>query len=157
MSVEVLIEIPKGSRNKYEFDEKSGRLKLDRVLRSSVAFPADYGFVPETKGNDGDPLDVMIITRFPLIPGSLVNARPIGLFKMIDKGEHDEKIIAVPEDDFYYDSWKELEDVPEPLRLEIEQFFLTYKVLEKKVVSSEGWGSRAEAEEMVKKAAETKE
>lgn len=151
MSIEVLIEIPKGSRNKYEFDEKTGRLKLDRVLRSSVAFPADYGFMPDTKGNDGDPLDIMVITRFPLLPASLLNARPIGLFKMIDKGEHDEKIIAVPEDDFYYDSYKELEDIPEPQRMEIEQFFLTYKVLEKKTVTSEGWGSRAEAEEMIKK------
>ncbi|MCL5006570.1 MAG: inorganic diphosphatase [Patescibacteria group bacterium] len=152
MSIEVLIEIPKGSRNKYEFDEKTGRLKLDRVLRSSVDYPADYGFMPDTKGNDGDPLDILVITRFPLLPGSLVNARPVGLFKMVDKGEPDEKIIAVPEDDFYYDSWKELDDIPEPLRLEINQFFATYKVLEKKLVEPKGWGSRAEAEEVITKA-----
>lgn len=152
MEIEVLIEIPRGSRNKYELDEKTGRLRLDRVLRSSVGYPADYGLMPETRSSDGDPLDVMVIARFPLLPGSLLKARPVALFKMIDKGEEDEKVIAVPADDFYYDSWKELEDVPMPLRQEIEQFFVTYKVLENKLVESKGWGTRQEAEEIIKKA-----
>ncbi len=134
-------------------DKETGRLKLDRVLRSSVGYPTDYGYIPDTEASDGDPLDVAVIGRFPVLPGSIVKVRPIGLFKMVDNGEDDEKILAVPEDDFYYDSWKELDDVPEPLRLEIEQFFATYKVLEKKLVEPKGWGSRAEAEEMIKKAA----
>jgi inorganic pyrophosphatase len=154
MTIEVVIEIPKGSRNKYEVDKKTGRIMLDRVLRSSVGYPADYGFVPDTLYEDGDPLDVLVITRFATVPGCGIPARPIGVLKMMDTGESDEKIIAVPEGDVYFESWKELKDVPEAFLNEINQFFASYKALEKgKHVEIKGWGDRKEAEEIVKKSA----
>ncbi len=152
MTVNVTVEIPKGSRNKYEFDKESGRIMLDRVLHSSVAYPADYGFIPDTHYDDGDPLDVAVLVRFPTVPGCVIPARPVGVLKMVDTGENDEKIIAVPEKDPYFASWKELDDVPEPLRNEISEFFATYKSLEKgKHVEVKGWGSRQEAEEIIQK------
>lgn len=152
MTVNVLIEIPRGSRNKYELDKKTGRIKLDRVLYSSVAYPTDYGFIPDTHADDGDPLDVLVITRFPTFPGCMVEARPIALIDMIDTKEGDEKIIAVPENDPQFESWKELEDIPGALRNEINEFFKTYKNLEPgKFVEIQGWKGRQEAEAMVKK------
>jgi inorganic pyrophosphatase len=152
MTVNALIEIIRGSRNKYELDKESGRIRLDRVLRSSVGYPAEYGFIPDTHYSDGDPLDIMVIMRFPTLPGCIVRARPIGVLKMVDTGEHDEKIIAVPADDVYYDSWKNINDVPEPLRNEISEFFSTYKKLEKKKwVKVKGFGGRNEAEAIIKK------
>ena len=152
MTVNVIIEIPRGSRNKYELDKESGRIKLDRVLASSVAYPTDYGLIPGTHGNDGDPLDVLVITRFPTFPGCMVAARPIALIDMIDTKEGDEKIIAVPEDDPQFASWRELEDIPESLRNEINEFFKTYKNLEPgKFVDIKGWKSREEAEAMIEK------
>src|SRR5690349_20119677 len=114
MTIDIIIEITKGSRNKYELDKKTGRIKLDRVLRSSVGYPADYGYLPDTLCEDGDPLDVLVVNRFSTFPGCEVSVRPLGVFKMIDKGENDENIIAVPDGDNYYDSWKDLKDVPEP-------------------------------------------
>ncbi|HUY69702.1 MAG TPA: inorganic diphosphatase [Candidatus Tyrphobacter sp.] len=149
MKIDVLIEIPRGSRNKYELDEETGRIKLDRVLRSSVEYPADYGLIPQTKGEDGDPLDALVIARFPFVPGALVPARPVALLKMIDNGESDSKIIAVPAVDIYFDSWAEESDLPEALKKEIAQFFSTYKILENKTVELKGWGSRAEAEKLI--------
>lgn len=154
MTVDVIIEIIKGSRNKYELDKETGKIKLDRVLRSSVGYPTDYGYIPDTLCDDGDPLDVLVINRFSTFPGCVVPVRPIGIFKMIDKGENDEKIIAVTEGDVYFDSWKDLKDAPESLIKEIEEFFMTYKNLEKKKVESNGWGGAAEAEAMIKKAYE---
>lgn len=149
MTIEIIIEIVKGSRNKYELDKESGRIKLDRVLRSSVGYPADYGMLPGTMCDDGDPLDVLVINRFSTFPGCLVDVRPIGIFRMVDKGENDEKILAVPVGDVYYDSWKDLKDVPESLIKEIEQFFMTYKALENKKVESNGWGGVTEAEKFI--------
>src|SRR3989344_1734374 len=152
MTVNVIIEIPRGSRNKYELDKESGRIKLDRVLASSVAYPTDYGLIPGTQGNDGDPLDVLVITRFPTFPGCMVAARPIALIDMIDTKEGDEKIIAVPEGDPQFASWNDLEDIPEALKNEINEFFKTYKNLEPgKFVEIQGWKDAKEAEEMIKK------
>lgn len=152
MIVDAVIEITRHSRNKYEIDKKSGHIKLDRVLRSSVGYPADYGFVPDTLYSDGDPLDILVIIRFPTVPGCIVSARPLGVLRMVDTGEHDEKIIAVPASDPYYDAWKDIKDVPAALRSEIAHFFVTYKQLEqKKWVKLKGYGNRSEAEKIIKK------
>ncbi len=152
MTIQVIIDIPKGSRNKYEFDKEIGRIKLDRVLSSSVAYPVDYGFIPGSHAEDGDPLDVLLIIRFPTFPGCSVDARPIALMEMIDTGENDEKIIVVPEKDPYFASWKDLADIPESLRKEINEFFATYKNLEPgKRVEIKGWKDAKAAEEMIKK------
>ncbi len=152
MTIEVFIDIPKGSRNKYEFDKEKNQIKLDRVLHTSVAYPADYGFLPNSLAEDGDPLDVLVITRYPTFPGCLIEARPIALLEMVDTGENDEKIIAVPEKDPYYSSWNDLADIPTPLKDEINHFFAIYKELEKnKKVEMKGWLGRAEAEARIKK------
>ena len=153
MTINVLVEIPRGSRNKYEFDKETGRIKLDRVLHSSVTYPADYGFIPDSLSADGDPLDVLVITRFPTFPGCVVEARPVALIDMIDTKEGDEKIVAVPVGDPQFASWNELEDIPEALKNEINEFFKTYKNLEPgKFVEIQGWKGREEAEAMIKKA-----
>jgi len=150
MKIDVIVEIAKGSRNKYELNKVTGRIALDRVLRSSVGYPADYGMVPNTLCDDGDPLDVLIINRYPTFPGCEVSVRPLGVFKMVDTGENDEKIIAVPDKDNYFESWSDLKDVPKPMLDEIEQFFMTYKNLEKgKTVASNGWGDVKEAEKVI--------
>lgn len=155
MILDVVVEITKGSRNKYELDKGTGQFRLDRVLRSSVGYPADYGFLPGTLSEDGDPADVMVINRFPTFPGCMVSARVIGVFKMIDTGEADEKIIAVPKGDNYYESWNDLSDIPQAFKDEIEEFFKTYKSLEKnKHVEVQGWGDAKEAEEIIKKSLE---
>ncbi|HEY4496608.1 MAG TPA: inorganic diphosphatase [Candidatus Paceibacterota bacterium] len=155
MNIDVIVEIPKGSRNKYELDKKSGRIRLDRVLRSSVAFPADYGYIENTLSDDGDPLDVLIISRFPVFPGCVVSVRPIALFNMIDSGDNDEKIVGVPEKDPYFSSWEDLKDIPDALVKEIEEFYRTVKALEpNKFVEPKGWAGVKDAEAMVEKAIE---
>jgi inorganic pyrophosphatase len=149
--ITVIIEIPAHSRNKYEIDKDSGLLKLDRVLHASVHYPADYGFVPQSLWEDGDPLDVVVLTRFPVPPMTIVDARPIGIIDMIDNGEGDSKVIAVPADDPLF---KEITDIKqlEPHRLsEIVHFFETYKLLEKKKVEITGTRGAAEAREAVEK------
>ena len=152
MTINVLIEIPRGSRNKYEFDKATGRIKLDRVLHSSVTYPADYGLIPDSLSDDGDPLDVIVITRFPTFPGCIVEARPIALIDMIDTQKGDEKIVAVPVGDPQFASWNDLEDIPEALKNEINEFFKTYKNLEPgKFVEIQGWKGKEEAEAMIKK------
>ncbi len=152
MTINVLIEIPRGSRNKYELDKKTGRIKLGRVLHSSVTYPADYGLIPDTESADGDALDALVITRFPTFPGCMVEARPIALIDMIDTKEGDEKIVAVPVGDPQFASWNDLEDIPEALKNEINEFFKTYKNLEPdKFVEVKGWKGREEAEVMIKK------
>lgn len=157
MTIQVLIEIPKGSRNKYELDKETGKIKLDRVLSSSVGYPTDYGLIPGTKSDDGDPLDVVLISRFPNYPGSEVEARPIALIEMIDTGEGDEKVVAVPAKDPYYNEWKGLKDIPEALRNEINEFFATYKNLEPgKHVEIKGWKDVKEAEEAIEKSKQWK-
>lgn len=137
--VNVLIEIAGGSKNKYEFDKDLNAFALDRVLYASVRYPYDYGFIPNTLADDGDPLDGMVIMDEPTFPGCVIAARPIGLLEMIDGGDRDEKILCVPDKDPRYAGVKTLADVA-PHRLdEIAEFFRTYKNLEKKVTEILGW------------------
>ncbi|MGB3308359.1 MAG: inorganic diphosphatase [Nodosilinea sp.] len=135
----VLVEIVGGSKNKYEFDKDLNAFILDRVLFSSVKYPYDYGFVPNTLADDGDPLDGMVLMDEPTFPGCVIAARPIGMLEMIDGGDRDEKILCVPAEDPRYTNVKSLDDVA-PHRLdEIAEFFRSYKNLEKKVTEILGW------------------
>lgn len=131
----VIVEIPKGSKNKYEIDKETGIIALDRVMHSAQDYPFDYGFVPQTLWDDGDALDVVLLTTHPLAPGILVRARPVGIMHMIDGGEADEKIIAVPKDDPRFADTKDLADVNQHTLKEIAHFFATYKQIQKKEVS----------------------
>lgn len=131
----VIVEIPKGSLNKYELDKETGLIKLDRVSHTAQAFPFDYGFVPQTHWHDGDPLDVIIITTAPLIPGILVDVRPVGVMDMIDSGESDAKIIAVPVDDPRFNHVMDLADVNPHFIKEATHFYENYKKLQNKVVT----------------------
>ncbi|CAN1212787.1 inorganic diphosphatase [Tumidithrix helvetica PCC 7403] len=135
----VLIEIPAGSKNKYEFDKDLNAFALDRVLYSSVQYPYDYGFVPNTLGDDGDPLDGMVIMDQPTFPGCVIPARPIGMLIMIDGGDRDEKILCVPDKDPRYANVKTLSDISQHRLDEIAEFFRSYKNLEKKVTEIKGW------------------
>jgi inorganic pyrophosphatase len=144
-TIDVIIEIPKGSRNKYEYDHASGGIRLDRVLFSSVHYPADYGFVPGTKAADGDPLDVLALVDEPTFPGCHMTVRPIGVLVMRDEKGADEKILAVPVADPRLDQLRDISDVNEHLRAEIETLFATYKVLERKTTQVCGWRGRDEA------------
>ena len=149
MTVEfdVLIEIPRGSRNKYEVDHASGLIRLDRTLFTATEYPADYGFVPETLGEDGDPLDALVLVLEPTFPGCLIRSRPIGMFRMTDEKGGDDKVLCVPAGDPRQESLGDLDDLPEFHRLEIEHFFLIYKELEPgKSVGDTAWADRAAAE-----------
>ena len=137
-NLNVIIEIPKGSKNKYEIDKKTGLIKLDRVLFTGQDFPFDYGFVPNTLCDDGDPLDVVFYSTYPFYPGILVEARPIGVLKMIDSGEGDDKIIAVPANDVRLKNIKSLKDLNEHFPKEVQHFYETYKLLQNKKVEIEG-------------------
>ena len=130
-----IVEIPLNSRLKYEIDKESGLLKLDRTLFSSVNYPANYGFVPQTLADDGDPLDILILGHEPLYPLTLLEARPIGIMNMVDQGEQDYKIIAVPAKDPEFKQVKDLADIAPHLAKKIKRFFEEYKNLENKVVS----------------------
>jgi len=147
--VNVIIEIPSGSRNKYEYDKTYGILKLDRVLYSPVHYPADYGFVPQTLWHDGDPLDILVISRFPLIPGILVEARPIGALEMIDKGEDDIKIIAMNANTPTHQKINEIEDLPHLMVEEIKHFFKMYKELQGVKVNVNKTLARKDAEKAI--------
>ena len=137
--IEVVIEIPSGSRNKYEYDHARQRFVLDRVLYSSVHYPCDYGFIEGSMADDGDPLDVLVVIAEPTFPGCVVRARPIGVLDMADEKGHDYKILAVAHDDPRWDGADALEDVsPHRLR-EIENFFETYKTLENRPTDVNGW------------------
>jgi inorganic pyrophosphatase len=152
--IRAIIEIPGGSRNKYELDKESGILRLDRVLYSAVHYPADYGFIPQTLAEDDDPLDVLVLLKEPTFPGCEVDLRPLGVLHMLDRGVPDEKILAVPVHDPLQDEYRELTDVPRHLLAEIEHFFQTYKDLEGKRVESQGWEDRAAAYLAITKAIE---
>jgi inorganic pyrophosphatase len=145
----VLIEIPGGSKNKYEFDKKMGAMILDRVLFSSVKYPYDYGFVPNTLADDGDPLDGMVLMDEPTFPGCVIAARPIGMLKMIDGGDRDEKILCVPAEDPRYADVKELKDIAQHRLDEIAEFFATYKRLEKKETEILGWDGAVATEAVI--------
>lgn len=129
--INVIIEIPKNSPNKYEIDKETGLISLDRANYSSAPYPFDYGFVPQTLWEDGDPLDVIVLTTFPLHPGILVKARPVAVMEMIDDGESDYKVIAVPSDDKRWDDTNDLPDLNKHMIKEYVHFFETYKELKK--------------------------
>ncbi|MER0105307.1 inorganic diphosphatase [Corynebacterium sp. KPL2895] len=152
MSVEVTIEIPKGSRNKYEVDHESGKVYLDRYLFTPMAYPADYGFIDHTLGEDGDPLDALVILPEPVFPGVIVEARIVGVFKMTDEAGDDDKLLAVI-DDPRWERYQDIDDVEQHIKDEIEHFFVHYKDLEpNKEVSGSGWGDKAEAEKILEEA-----
>lgn len=149
MAIEVIIEIPKGSRNKYEVDHESGKVYLDRYLFTPMAYPADYGYIDETLADDGDPLDALVISPEPVFPGVIVPARPIGVFKMTDEAGGDDKLLCVI-DDVRFEKYQDIEDISEFTRDEIEHFFVHYKDLEPgKEVQGSGWGNKAEAEKIL--------
>jgi len=125
-----VIEIPKGTKTKYEMDKPTGMLKVDRILYTSTHYPANYGFIPKTLADDGDPLDVLVLCTEQLEPMSLVECYPIGAFSMIDKDENDEKIIAIPFEEPQMNQWKSIADLPKHIYLEIQHFFSVYKELE---------------------------
>jgi inorganic pyrophosphatase len=142
---DVLIEIPRGSRNKYEYDFKLKRIRFDRMLFSSMMYPADYGFMPQTLALDGDPLDILVLINEPTFPGCVMEVKPIGVFHMADDKGPDEKIICVPVSDPIWNSLNDLSDINPHLLKEIEHFFQVYKDLENKVVDVGGWGDLTEA------------
>ncbi len=135
----VIIEIPKFSKNKYEIDKETGMIALDRVMHSAQDYPFDYGFVPQTLWDDGDALDVLLLTTYPLYPGILVPARPVAIMNMLDDGESDAKIIAVPQKDPRFDMIKDLKDINPHTLKEIEHFFATYKKVQNKEVVVQGF------------------
>jgi inorganic pyrophosphatase len=145
MTVEVLIEIPKGSRNKYEYDKKRKLIKFDRMLFSAMHYPSDYGYLPDTLAQDGDPLDALVLVWEPTFPGCLIEAKPVGLFRMWDEHGPDEKILCVPVRDPLWNHIETLDDVPPHLLKEIEHFFSVYKDLEEKKTGVEGWEDRESA------------
>ena len=142
----VIVEINKGSKNKYEIDKKTGLIALDRVLHSAQDYPFDYGFVPQTLWDDGDALDVVLLTTYPLAPGILVRARPVAILPMVDGGESDAKVLAVPCDDPRFKEITDLTEVNKHTLKEIAHFFLTYKQIQEKEVTLGEWGNKAEAE-----------
>lgn len=149
IDIEVFVEIPTGSRNKYEYDKERGLFKLDRVLFSSVHYPTDYGFIPNSLSLDGDPLDALVIMDHPTFPGCVIDARPIGVLDMRDEQGHDEKILAVPSHDPRYRHITKLEHVGPHWLREIENFFATYKALEDKWTELVGWYDEKRAWEVI--------
>ena len=150
-TIDAIVEIPKGSRNKYEMDHKTGQLYLDRVLFSSVHYPTDYGFIPNTKSADGDPLDVLIILEEPTFPGCRIKIKPVGVLLMHDEKGTDEKILAVPVADPKFSDIDDIKDLQPHWLAEISNFFETYKVLEGKETRIEGWKGAATARKLLKK------
>ncbi len=152
--VEAFIEIPQGSRNKYEFDEERGVFVLDRVLYSSVHYPTDYGYIPETLSPDGDHLDILVITHHPTFPGCHIPARPIGGLDMADEKGADFKVLAVPAVDPRFEGIRSLDDLEAHWLREIEAFFSTYKLLEPKQTEVLGWHSLNETWQVIGEARE---
>jgi inorganic pyrophosphatase len=140
-----VIEIPKGSRNKYEYDKDMEAFALDRVLYSPFHYPAEYGIIPKTLYDDGDPMDIMVIMEQPTFPGCVIESRPIGMMRMIDGGDKDDKILAVPTQDPRFAEVKDIDDIPKHILLEISHFFEDYKKLEGKKTEVLGWEHADEA------------
>lgn len=140
-----VIEIPKGSKKKYELDKETGLILLDRILYTSTHYPANYGFIPRTYGDDGDPLDVLLLCAEPLEPMSLVRAYPIGVINMIDSGRNDEKIVAIPFNDPNYNMYTDISDLPRHIFDEMRHFFTVYKNLENKATAVDEVTPRANA------------
>jgi inorganic pyrophosphatase len=147
--IHVIVEIPGGTRNKYEFDHELGILRLNRVLSSPLHYPADYGLIPRTLYDDGDPLDVLVLIKEPTFPGCVLTVRPIGIFKMLDQGDSDDKILAVVDNDPLYSDFHGLQDTPAHYLREVEHFFSHYKDLEGKRVEALGWEGRAVAMQQI--------
>jgi inorganic pyrophosphatase len=147
-----LVEIPKGSRNKYEYDHDLDVIKLDRFLFSSMVYPTDYGFIPDTLGEDGDALDAMVCVSEPTFPGCVIPVKAIALFRMEDDKGVDDKVLCVPISDPAWNTLEELEDLPDQLQQEIEHFFSVYKDLEQKKVKVDGWHSREDALKQIEEA-----
>ena len=153
-SFDVLIEIPKGSRNKYEYDFKLKKVRYDRMIFSSMMYPADYGFIPNTLAQDSDPLDVLVLVSEPTFPGVVMEVKPIGVFHMADEKGPDEKIICVPVSDPIWNRLNDLKELHGHMIKEIEHFFKVYKDLEKKKVDVGGWGDASEAKEIIRQCVE---
>jgi len=154
--INVIIEIPKGSHNKYEIDKETGLIKLDRANYSDAAYPVEYGFAPQTLWEDGDALDILMLATYPIQTGILVTVRPVAVMEMIDGGESDYKILCVPSEDIRWDDVKDLGDLNKHTLKEIQHFFENIKLLKKKPVVTEikGFKGKAEAMEAVKKSIE---
>ena len=146
----VVIEITKGSKTKYELDKETGMLMLDRILYTSTQYPANYGFIPKTYADDGDPLDALVICSEPILPMTLVRCRPIGAIKMVDGGDNDEKIIAAPYKDPVYNGIRDISEIPKHVIDEMCHFFTVYKALENKTIEVNGTVDAKGAEEIVK-------
>lgn len=146
----IIIEIPRGSANKYEVDKETGLIKLDRVSYSAMYYPMDYGFAPQTYWYDKDPLDVLMLSTHPLLPGIMVEVRPIGGMTMNDDGDSDDKIIAVPVEDPRFKHYKDIDDIAPHVKEELKHFFETYKQLQKKEVKVEGFYNKEKAVATVK-------
>jgi inorganic pyrophosphatase len=151
-AVMVFVEIPAGSRNKYEYDEAAGGIVLDRRLFTSTTYPADYGFIEGAAGEDGDPLDALVLVGDPTFPGCRIRSRPVGVFYMTDEKDSDEKIICTSYHDPAWSHVRDIADLRPEFRDEIEHFFQVYKQLEKKKTSTRGFGNRAEALDVIEAA-----
>jgi inorganic pyrophosphatase len=149
--VRMIVEIPKNSGNKYEYDGELGVFRLDRALYSPMHYPGDYGFVPGTLAADGDPLDVLALVEEPSFPGCLIEVRPVGILNMVDNEEADQKIVAVPNRNPRYDEVHTMDQIFPHVRREIEHFFTIYKELEGKKTQMQGWGRPMEAREVIVK------
>ncbi|MBU0641017.1 MAG: inorganic diphosphatase [Planctomycetes bacterium] len=143
--VNAIVEIPRGRRSKFEIDKRTGLIKLDRYLYSSSFYPGDYGFIPHTLAEDGDPLDILVMVNEPTFSGCLIEARVIGLFRMKDRGVNDYKVLGVPNSDPLLEEIRNLENVPKHFLREVEHFFATYKQLEGVTIETEGWAPAEEA------------
>lgn len=151
--VNCLVEIPKGSSNKYEYDKQNQVFKLDRVLYEAIFYPAEYGIIPQTLEEDGDPMDIMVLSTYPTFPGCLISCRPIGALRLDDSGETDNKIIAVPADDPRFEEIKELDDLRSHAKKEIKNFWENYVELQpNKKIKIEGWSGRLKARKLITKA-----
>lgn len=149
LEVNVVVEIPRGARNKYELDKETGMLRFDRLLYSAVHYPGDYGFIPRTLADDGDPLDALVIVTEPTFPGCLMTVRPVGVFIMRDEKGVDEKILCVPKRDPLHHEYRALHDVPPHFLKEVEHFFSIYKDLEGKATSIDGWQDLDDAHRII--------
>ena len=152
-----VIEVPMGSNVKYELDKKSGMIKVDRTLFSAVYYPANYGFFPRTYCDDKDPLDVLVLGKETLVPLCLVRVKPIGMMKMIDQGQLDDKVIAVQFDDQEFCHYDSIDELPPHILLQVQRFFEDYKILEKKAVKVEGFLSKEDALRVIKESIEAYE
>jgi len=153
MEIEIVIEAPRGSRNKYEADHDTGAIWLDRMLFTATQFPADYGFIPETLAPDGDPLDAVVLLDEPTFPGCHVRGRVVGLFRMHDEHGQDDKVVAVPATDPRWESFNDVADLPEHLKREIAHFFDVYKDLEPgSATEIQGWTDASTAESVIEEA-----